>query len=273
MNTQMSKQQIESYRENGFLIIEDFLSPPELETWRLNVQEAVDQRLAEAKEKLNQVIGSDLTNQGDPEDFYAQVFTQVMKLADTHAGMRKLLFDPNLGRMIAELAGVDGIRIWHDQALFKMPYGNPTPWHLDTPYWGFSSRDAVSIWIALDDATIENGCMWYVPGSYKTATFANSSFAKNMADLFKIYPDWKKLGSVPAPIKAGSAAIHNGICAHAAGANMTNGSRRAMTCGYMPDGCTWNGQQNILPQEYTANLKVGDVLNDPVINPLIWPAT
>ena len=83
--------------------------------------------------------------------------------------MREIMHDPRLGRIAGTLAGVDGIRIWHDQALFKPPFGNPTAWHLDNPYWSFSSRQSISIWIALEDATYQNGCMYYVPGTHKTA--------------------------------------------------------------------------------------------------------
>ena len=67
----------------------------------------------------------------------------------------------------------NGYRIWHDQALFNPPYGNPTGWHLDDPYWSFSSRDAISVWVALDDATRDNGCLYYLPGSHKMARFDN----------------------------------------------------------------------------------------------------
>jgi ectoine hydroxylase-related dioxygenase (phytanoyl-CoA dioxygenase family) len=180
------------------------------------------------------------------------------------------MLDPRLGEMAATLAGVDGMRIWHDQALIKQPYGNPTAWHLDDPYWSFSSRDAISIWVALDDATLANGCMWYLPGSHKTATYDNSGIGFNMADLFKIYPAWRDIEAVPAPVPAGSAVFHNGLTAHAAGANMTPRPRRAMTCGYMPDGATFNGQRNVLPEEYFKSLQVGDVLDDNKQNPLIW---
>jgi ectoine hydroxylase-related dioxygenase (phytanoyl-CoA dioxygenase family) len=211
-----------------------------------------------------------LTNQGDEENFYASVFTQCIRLADTHAEMRELMFDPRIGRMATELAGVDGMRIWHDQALFKMPYGNPTGWHLDNPYWSFSSRDAISIWIALDDATLQNGCMYYIPGSQKTATYENSGIGPFLGGLFKVYPVWKKIDPVAVPAKAGTAVFHNGLTAHGAGANMTNKPRRAMTCGFMPDGSTFNGIQNILPPEMFAKLKIGDALDDPIQNPLIW---
>lgn len=269
MKNELTQDQIAFYQENGFILIEDFLTEAELEHWRVNTQEAVDQRLDEAKHHLKD-FWTGLNNQGNPDDFYSQVFTQCIKLADTHAGMREIMHDPRLGKMASELARVDGVRIWHDQALFKMAFGNATAWHLDNPYWSFSSRDAISLWVPLDDATLANGCMWYIPGSHKTATFENSGIGMNMADLFKIYPEWKKIDPVGVPARAGSAVFHNGLTAHGAGANMTNKPRRAMTCGYMPDGSTFNGIQNVLPKEYIDSIKVGDVLDDPKLNPLIW---
>lgn len=260
MKSQLTPEQIASYRENGFLAIPDFLTPSELETWRQVTQEAVEQRLN----------SDQVRRRGGSDDYYAQVFTQCVRLADTHHGMRELIYDQRIGRMCATLAGIDGIRIWHDQALFKMPFGNPTAYHLDNPYWSFHSRDAISIWIALDDATVENGCMWYIPGTHKTARFDNADIGQNLGALFKVYPEWREIAPVPVPLRAGSCALHNGLTAHGAGANMTNGSRRAMTCAYMPDGSTFAGQRNILPEKMFRRLKPGDLLNDEQFNPLIW---
>jgi ectoine hydroxylase-related dioxygenase (phytanoyl-CoA dioxygenase family) len=180
------------------------------------------------------------------------------------------MLDERLGEAAGTLAGVDGIRIWHDQALIKKPYGNPTAWHLDNPYWSFYSRDAISIWVALERATLANGCMWYLPGTHKTATWDNSGIGENMRDLFKVYPEWQKLQAVPVPVSAGSAVFHNGLVAHGAGANMTPRARPAMTCAYMPDGSTFNGQRNVLREDYFQSLKYGDVLDDPRQVPLIW---
>ncbi len=261
MQSKISGEQIDFYQDNGFLAIEDFLDQEELETWRRVTDEAVAQRLESA---------SGLSNQENAEAYYAQVFTQCIRLADTHAGMHDLIFDERLGCAAGVLAGVDGVRIWHDQALIKPPFGNPTSWHLDNPYWSFSSRDAISIWVALDDATLYNGCMWYLPGTHKTARYDNADIGSNMRDIFKIYPEWQTMEAVPVPAKAGSAVFHNGLVAHAAGANMTPRPRRAMTCGYMPDGSTFNGVQNILSQQQMDALAIGDVLDDDVQNPLIW---
>jgi len=263
MKNNLTTQQIQFYQENGFLAIEGFLDADELEHWRHVTDDAVRQRLEQRNGYNNQV-------DADADNYYAQVFVQCTRLADTHTGMAEIMLDPRLGEVAATLAGIDGIRIWHDQALFKQPYGNPTAWHLDDPYWSFSSRDAISIWVALDDATLANGCMWYLPGTHKTARYDNSGIGFNMADLFKIYPEWRDIEAVPVPVAAGSAVFHNGLTAHAAGANMTPRPRRAMTCGYMPDGATFNGQRNVLPEEYFKSLQVGDVLNDNKQNPLVW---
>lgn len=172
--------------------------------------------------------------------------------------------------MAGTLAGVDGIRIWHDQALFKPPFGNATAWHLDNPYWSFSSRNSISIWVPLDDATRENGCMYYLPGTHKTARYDNVAIGQNQRDLFKTYPEWVTIQSVCGACPAGSAVFHNCLTAHGAGANMTAGHRRAMTCAYMPDGETFNGVRNVLPESYASTLQIGDVLDNDQTNPLIW---
>jgi ectoine hydroxylase-related dioxygenase (phytanoyl-CoA dioxygenase family) len=262
MRDTLTQDQIRFYRENGFIAVEHFLDEAELDTWRRCTEEAVAQRLGAPVQYL--------TNQTDPNTFYARVFTQCLRLADTHAGMHELIFDARLGRMGATLAGIDGIRIWHDQALIKPPYGNPTSFHLDDPYWSFNSRDAISMWMALDDATLANGCLWYLPGTHKTARYENVSIGENMGDIFKVYPEWRSIAPVPVPCPAGSVVWHNGLVAHAAGPNMTTRPRRAMTCAYMPDGCTFNGRRNVLPEAYFKTLKIGDLLNDPVQNPLVW---
>jgi ectoine hydroxylase-related dioxygenase (phytanoyl-CoA dioxygenase family) len=266
LKNEITEEQVKQYDDSGFLVIEDFLNADELQTWRTDVDEAVAQRLEATSGSANFLEN----NQADPDAYYSQVFTQCLKLADTHAGMHELMHDERLGRAAATLAGVDGIRIWHDQALIKPPFGNPTAWHLDNPFWSFSSRNSISIWVALDDATLGNGAMWYIPGSQKTATYTNAGIGSNLAGLFKAYPEWRKIEPVSCACPAGSAVFHNGLTAHGAGANMTNKPRRAMTCAYMPDGSMFNGEKNVLPQEYFNSLTVGDLLNDSVVNPLIY---
>jgi ectoine hydroxylase-related dioxygenase (phytanoyl-CoA dioxygenase family) len=202
--------------------------------------------------------------------YFGKVFDQLLNLWQTDANVKRLMLDERIGKLAARLAGVNGIRIWHDQALFKRPWANPTSWHLDTPFWSFSDRSALSIWVALDDATMENGCLYFLSGSHLETTFENSGIGRNMDGIFEIYPQLIKAQSIPVPMKAGSCSFHNGMTIHGANANMTNRFRRAMTCAFMPDGNVFNGNANILPDSYLKTLKIGDLLNNEQQNPLIY---
>ncbi|MES2459152.1 MAG: phytanoyl-CoA dioxygenase family protein, partial [Armatimonadota bacterium] len=126
MKTELTAEQIEFYQTNGYLLIDGFLNDAELAEWRTATDDAVHQRLTASTGAFEK----DLNNQTNPDNFYAQVFTQCIRLADTHEGIAKIMLDERLGQVAGTLAGVDGIRIWHDQALIKPPYGNATSWHL-----------------------------------------------------------------------------------------------------------------------------------------------
>ena len=272
MRAEPTDKERKLYEENGFVAIEDFLDAHELAHWRRAVDGAVEARgtrrfphdSGDADRIASHVISP------EEQAYYDRVFTQRVNLWQTHDGVRELMFTSELGSFAGRVAGVDGLRIWHDQALIKGPYANPTAYHLDVPYWSFTSADAITIWVALDDATLENGCLYYVPGSHKARKFDNVGIGREIGALFDVYPEWHDVAAVPCPVPAGGALLHNGLVFHGAGANMTPGLRRAMTCAYMPDGCTFNGQANVLPPGYLATLSVGDVLDNNDQNPLVW---
>ena len=269
MKTNISTEQIASFQQNGFILIEDFLNTDELAQWREALTEATIQRNGQKIPNSSLKTGED-DKINKEADYYGKVFDQLINLWQTNEQMKQIMFDERIGEMAAKLSGSDGIRIWHDQALIKRPWANPTSWHLDTPFWSFSDRRALSIWVALDDATLENGCLYFIPESYHTTTFENPGIGKNMNAIFDYYPAFQHTPSKAVPMKAGSCSFHNGLTIHGAGANMTNGFRRAMTCAFMPDGATFNGIPNVLPDEYVETLKVGDKLNNDALNPLIY---
>lgn len=260
MNTQITADQIKHYREDGFVVLQNVLDAEELADWRTTVDDAVGKRLAQR--------AADNAHEG----YYAQVFTQCLRMWTDHAGIARLVTDGRLGKLAAELMGVDGVRLWHDQALIKPPYGNQTAWHLDLPYWAFESPQSINMWFPLEDATLSNGCLWYLPGTHLLAGYQLAPIGQNLDDLFKIYPDWKKMEAVPAPCPAGGVVIHNGLIAHAAGANMTPRARRAMTAAYFPDGMRYKGHtaDTSMPQEYYDSLSAGDLLNNDRYVPHVW---
>jgi len=269
MKYQVTQEQTQSYRNNGFIVIEDFLSPEELEHWRKAVTDAVKER-GGIKIPGKDIKTGEADGINEDADYFGKVFDQLLNLWQTNEQVKEIMSNKQIGKMAAELAGVEGIRIWHDQALIKRPWANPTAWHLDTPFWSFSDRNAISIWVALDDATLENGCLFFIPGSHKQTNFDKITIGRNMDGIFEVYPQLKNTRPVAAPMKAGSCSFHNGLTIHGANANMTNGYRRAMTCAFMPEGNTFNGEPNILPDAYLKSLKIGDILDNQDQNPLIY---
>ena len=106
MNTQVTSDQIEFYRENGFLVIDNFLTGAELSVW----QDAVDAAVAE------HVSRSDaFHNQKGEDNYYKNVFVQCVNLWKTSAKIKGLILNPELGRLAADLAGTSGGRLYHQK--------------------------------------------------------------------------------------------------------------------------------------------------------------
>ena len=269
MKNELTKEQISSYRENGFIIIDDFLNPDELATWKKSIDSALKDREGR-KFSHSEVKTGESDGINDSADYFGKVFDQIINLWQSDDKVKEIILDKRIGKMATELAQVDGIRVWHDQSLVKQPWANSTAWHLDTPFWSFAHREALSIWVALEDVTVQNGCLYFMPGSEKITQFDEPGIGASMGDIFNDYPQFKNTTPVASVIKAGSCSFHNGLNIHAAGPNMTTSARKAFTCAFMPDGSTFNGNKNVLPQEYFETLKVGDVLDSEKHNPLMY---
>lgn len=259
MRDTITDSNIAFYHRNGFFVLENMLAPAELEQWRTAIDNAVANRLKNDKRTFEEKSKRE------------QVFLQIMNLWTDNPAVKELMFDERLGRMAARLAGVDGVRIFHDQALIKEPNGRATLWHQDLPYWSFTHRAAISIWVALDDATEENGCLRYIPGSHNTEVLrsVNLGADEDEPGLLKRVPQLHHTRPVSVPVKAGSAIFHNGLTFHAAGKNTTSRHRRAMTCAYMPDGSTYNGSHHGVALR-DAKFEVGEVLDRSDLLPLIY---
>ncbi len=269
MNHNLSQEQIASYRTNGFLILDDFLTPEEVGHWKTTVDKAVANRKGQ-KFPHSEIKSGEADGINDNADYFGKVFDQIVNLWMLDDGVKELMFDKRIGKMVTDLAQVDGMRIWHDQSLIKQPWANSTAWHLDTPFWSFSHREALSIWVALEDVTLQNGCLYFMPESNHDTDFIEPGIGVNMGDIFDTYPKYRGVEPKASVIKAGSCSFHNGLNIHAAGVNMTASTRSAMTCAFMPDGSTFNGKKNVLPQDYFDTLKIGDLLNNEAQNPLIY---
>jgi phytanoyl-CoA hydroxylase len=252
MRSSFTDAEIADYRESGFLSVHDFLSAAELDHWRQVVDAAMDDDRA-------------------PGTSRTEVFTQRMQLRTMHADVKQLIEDPQIGRLVAELEGIDAVRIYLDQALAKEPYGTTTQYHLDLPWWPFDSAHACTIWVALDESTLENGCLYFVAGSHHLGLTTPGDLGPDLGALFAAHPE-AAIPPTPCPLPAGGCSFHNGRTVHGAGANMTPGRRRAMTAAFMPDGVRFNGTVDVrvLGEAYVATLVEGDALANDELNPVTY---
>jgi ectoine hydroxylase-related dioxygenase (phytanoyl-CoA dioxygenase family) len=263
MRTEIAGDRIDAYRRDGYLAVDGFLDPPEVAL----LETAIAATLARIGR--DRVVGN--PDLAEPEGYRHRVVVQRLNLWKIDPTVRRFFLDPALGRMLSDLEGIDGLRMWHDQTFFKPPWGEPTAFHHDLPNWSFTADHGVQIWIALDPMTVENGCLHYLPGSHRIATADRTAgISGDVGAIFTIHPELAEIEPRAIEIDRGSAIIHNGLTVHGAGANMTPRWRRAMTCQYMPDGARFNGTPCILSRAQIARLSIGDLLDDEAHNPLVF---
>lgn len=265
MRTELTSQEIESYRNDGFLAVSDFLTPDELQQWREAVDEAV-----ESRKEYHLPGGRKL---GGGSDYYSRIFIQRINLWKDNEKVRQVVIDPRIGKLICELEGIDGVHLLDDQALIKEPWGNPTSWHRDVPGWEYHSVHASQLWVALDEATLQNGCLYFMPGSHRNQVFQSKNIDGNLAGIFQIFPEFANQQPLTTPVPAGGCVFFNALVLHAANANMSPRPRRALAFNFMPVGSHSSGNQGIIPDEKFAKMKVGDLIDDPDEYPLLFLRT
>ena len=115
MKCELTTEQIQFFQTNGFIVIEDFLSPEELTKWREAVTEAIKERNGLKMPGKSAQMGMDDGINKDSE-YFSKVFDQLLNLWQTNDKVKDIMLDERIGKMASQLSGADGIRIWHDQA-------------------------------------------------------------------------------------------------------------------------------------------------------------
>jgi len=142
-------------------------------------------------------------------------------------------FHANLLDIVSELIGTP-FSLYETQAFLKPPsFGSPKPPHQDNAYFLVKPADAViTCWGAVDDATIENGCMQYYPGSHK-AGMIEHKWIEGTPHQVPVGYDTSK--PVPVPIKAGGIIFHHSLALHMSLENRSAHWRRAFVCHFIRD--------------------------------------
>jgi ectoine hydroxylase-related dioxygenase (phytanoyl-CoA dioxygenase family) len=222
----VSDEQLEAFRRDGFVMIDGLLTEDELDRYGELVTAAVHARTATDDRPLEE------------KSRYQQMFLQCMNLWEDHPEVAPLTFHQKLGQAAAELLEVDAVRIWHDQALYKLPGGRPTDAHQDHPYWPMLETSSVTVWIPFEGSTVDSGAMAFLPGTHVTGLrkFVNIFFGQPEDLLFD--PDVADVEPVFVEVPKGAVTFHHGLTVHLANANTTDRDRAVHTVIYFPDGHT-----------------------------------
>ena len=175
---------------------------------------------------------------------------QAMGMWKRSEDFRQLVYHKPLLDIAESLIG-GNVQLFQDQALYKPANnGGPIPWHQDNAYWRCQPADLVSIWIALDNADEENGCMNVIPGSHVSGVVehsrAKTGDGNTSAILQTSQVDDSKAVSIP--LSAGHAMVHHCLMFHTTLPNYSSRDRRAMVIHYMPVG-TRNGESELLEED------------------------
>lgn len=256
----LSNEQVNYFRENGFVKLRDVLS-------------------ASVIHYMNETISAEVARLNtqhlpiEQRDTYGKAFLQIMNIWTRSAPVKQIVFSKRLAKIAADLMGVNGVRMYHDQALFKEPGGGHTPWHADQYYWPLSTDNTVTAWIPLQATGLDLGPLEFSAKSQQLQegrTFKISDDSEAVIQKKLTLHDFKK---VVEPFDTGEISFHSGWVFHRAGANKTNNMRKVMTVIYMEKDMRLkepvNENQQADWETWCPGAIVGEIINTP-LNPVLY---
>lgn len=165
-------------------------------------------------------------------------------------GFHDILWNAAFTTPAAQLLG-GAVRFWHDQ-LFCKPaeHGGVVAWHQDYSYWTRTRpMNHLTCWIGLDDSTVDNGCVHYVPGSHKWNLLPITGLAGDMHAIRNALSDdqWAQFQRhVPVELKAGECVFHHPLAIHGSFENRTSRPRRAVVINVVLDGVCSDSDEPLL---------------------------
>ena len=223
----VSPEQVAFFHENGFLAIDAITTPEELERLREIYDRLFSQRAGRERGDQFDLAGSD-------EDGKAATLPQILAPSRYAPELLQSQYYANARHISQQLLGPEAT-FQGEHAIFKPArYGAPTPWHQDEAYWNPAMRyTSLSVWMPLQEATLENGCLQFVPGSHRWEIVEHRSIGGDVRvhGLETVEPIDPAL-AIPCPLPPGGATFHLNRTLHYAGPNTSDIPRRAYIIGF-----------------------------------------
>jgi ectoine hydroxylase-related dioxygenase (phytanoyl-CoA dioxygenase family) len=204
---------------------------------------------------------------------YGKAFLQLFNLWCENTVIKELVFSKRIAKIAADLMQVAGVRLYHDQALFKEGGGGITPWHADQFYWPLSTDKTVTAWIPLQATPIEMGPLEFSAGSQVIIEGRELAISDESEAILQKKLRVTDFKHVIEPFDVGEISFHSGWIFHRAGANVTNEMRKVMTIIYMDKNMVLkspeNDNQKIDWETWCPGAVIGEIINSP-INPVLY---
>ena len=232
----LCQEQVAQFHQKGYIVVEDLLSTDEVETLRQEVVDIVEGRsdFPAAKIEYEPNPGPDVA----PIDRLRKLNECALNASVfmDHARNSAIL------DVVEDLLGPD-LKLYGDQMFLKPPGGMEKTYHQDSPYFKIDPMALVSSWVAMDDVTQENGCLWVVPGSHKGGALDHSEvwMVGDRKDMTVPEAAFDRNAEEPITMKMGDCSFHHSLLLHRSGPNNTPHRRRGLATHYMSAQSRWTG--------------------------------
>ena len=257
----LSEESIDRFRKEGFVHLRNVLDADTISHYR---------------DAIRKVTYENNPNEGkslDERDTYSKAFIQVTNLWTKDETVKEFAFSSRLARIATELLGTSGVRMYHDQALFKEPLGGYTPWHVDQQYWPMSSSKSVTAWIPLQAVPLEMGPLCFGRGSHQKRIAREMEISDQSEALIESEVKRQKIDEVQESYDLGDVSFHYGWTLHRAGPNTTETPREVFTVIYMDSEMILaepkNANQKLDWEVFSPSTQPGEVMDDE-LNPVLY---
>ena len=256
----LTKDQVEFYQENRFIKLKQVLNKETLDFFNEVISQVVN--------KVNKVETA-----LEERSTYGKAFLQLFNLWREDELVKELIFSKRLAKIATDLMLTDGVRIYHDQALFKEGGGGITPWHADQYYWPLQTDKTITAWIPLQATALELGPLEFSAGSHQLTEGRELEIGDQSEAVMEKKLRVTDFKHVIEPFDAGEISFHSGWVFHRAGANTTNQMRKVMTIIYMDKNMKLKQPENKNQvndwNTWCPGAEVGKEMNTP-LNPIIY---
>jgi len=204
---------------------------------------------------------------------YGKAFLQLFNLWQENEVVKALVFSKRLAKIAADLMLTEGVRLYHDQALFKEGGGGITPWHADQFYWPLETDKTITAWIPLQETPLEMGPLEFSAGSHRIVEGRDLEIGDESEVVIQQKLRVTSFKHVIEAFDWGEISFHSGWVFHRAGANITDQMRKVMTVIYMDKDMVLKKPENKNQindwNTWCPGAQVGAVIDSP-LNPVIF---